>query len=846
MATRAPRSTATATVTMVVEQKLPGGARYTGRLVNNKRDGRGTWTGTTGEAYDGHWCDDSLHGRGRYTWPSGDANDGEWHAGKRDGWGAHRHADGGRFEGLWRDGSWKRGAWHSKNGVDVYDGEWAWNETDEVSDMQGWGVQRRKRQADSGGDVATTTTTTVYEGEWDGHEWHGRGTWVSPDGSGDIYHGMFEHGKRSGIGRMMFGGEGGSYVGEWEDDVFHGRGVRLWANGDRHEGQWVCGREDGEGRKTWARDGKSFDGVWEVGAIRSGTMRWPNGDQFSGSFRGDGVVGEGTATFRSGSGGPTSEVKGTLTENGVFWGCENGISHCMGGGNMLLEIKERKHKKKIQSLKQELQQAKQKLDKQTECFEHVLKHIQHGVWMKSIGHGETQDDVQASEVCVMNKVSVTLEGHNTTFPESICSLCPFDKVVKMEVEKLFGVDENQQVVAFSMIDNPAKEVILSRSLSAMPLSQLAPHFPLGDVPEVKVRMMPVMAIKEEELKFVSPLGTGSYGSVGKFIHTPTGREVAVKTLYDIIASDRNIERFRLEAEIVSGLRHPNILKCVGTSITTGTGKLQIVSELMCCSLRQLLKLCAAKTTQLSIKEVSAISLNVAKGMDSLHRQNFMHRDLSSNNVLFDSNGIPKICDFGVSRAIDLPQQGTTTGTIVPGTPAYMAPQMFTTHYSFEGDIWGFGILVTEMLNGEIVDSPFETLPVQFQSNFMIEQKRLLTPPDVEEVDKLCQEMGSQKSSDSAIASCLGRRNASIDAVIRTAHSPATAPAAADLIVLVVQSCLSILESNRLPFTVISKLLLCVCTTIVAHHTGRTADRVTDDQVNESIKRWLNALHTSSH
>ncbi|KAH3743513.1 hypothetical protein Pelo_15083 [Pelomyxa schiedti] len=115
----ATRATSPATVTMVVEQKLPGGARYTGRLVNNKRDGRGTWTGTTGEAYDGHWCDDSLHGRGRYTWPSGDANDGEWHAGKRDGWGEHRHADGGRFEGLWRDGSWKRGAWHSKNGVGV-------------------------------------------------------------------------------------------------------------------------------------------------------------------------------------------------------------------------------------------------------------------------------------------------------------------------------------------------------------------------------------------------------------------------------------------------------------------------------------------------------------------------------------------------------------------------------------------------------------------------------------------------------------------------------------------------------------------------------------------------------
>ncbi|KAH3714273.1 TKL family protein kinase [Pelomyxa schiedti] len=200
---------------------------------------------------------------------------------------------------------------------------------------------------------------------------------------------------------------------------------------------------------------------------------------------------------------------------------------------------------------------------------------------------------------------------------------------------------------------------------------------------MKVRMTPVLTINESDLKFVSPLGIGSYGTVVKCMHTPSGREVAVKTLHDIISSERNVVSFMLEAEIVSALRHPNIVECIGTS-TTGTGKLQIVSELLCCSLRQLM---AQK--RLSIKEVSAIAFNVAKGMDSLHRQNFMHRDLSSNNVLFDANGVPKICDFGVSQAMD--SQGTTTlmtqgtnRTIGPGTPFYMAPQMSTAHYSIKG------------------------------------------------------------------------------------------------------------------------------------------------------------------
>ncbi|KAH3723352.1 hypothetical protein Pelo_17945 [Pelomyxa schiedti] len=79
----------------------------------------------------------------------------------------------------------------------------------------------------------------VYEGEWDSHKWHSVGTWMSPDGSGDIYHGQFDHGMKCGTGSILFGAGGGSYVGE----VFHGRGVRLWANGDRYDGQWVQGKE---------------------------------------------------------------------------------------------------------------------------------------------------------------------------------------------------------------------------------------------------------------------------------------------------------------------------------------------------------------------------------------------------------------------------------------------------------------------------------------------------------------------------------------------------------------------------------------------------------------------------
>ncbi|KAH3723163.1 TKL family protein kinase [Pelomyxa schiedti] len=483
------------------------------------------------------------------------------------------------------------------------------------------------------------------------------------------------------------------------------------------------------------------------------------------------------------------------------------------------------------------------LHEQTLGFAHILRHIQQGVWVKSVAPswGGPQEEASA---CVMKQVLIILERHNITFPETVCSLCPLDKVVKMGVEKQFGVDENQQVVSFSKQGEISEEAVISGTSSA--LSQLSSLFPFEGIPEIKVRLTSVMTIKQSDLQYVCNLGRGSYGTVDKAIYTPSGREVAVKTMHEIIASNRNIELFMNEADIVSGLRHPNIVKCIGTS-TTRTGQLQIVSELMCCSLGQLLR-----QKRLSIKEVAAIALNVSKGMESLHRQNFMHRDLSSNNILFDSNGTPKICDFGVSRVMY--PQGALTGaatpnknrTMVPGTHVYMAPQMLTENYSIEGDMWGFGILLSEMMSGDIVD-PFDTLPLSAQLSFMNEQKQHLSSPDVEEVNRLCIE-----SSESTIGSCLGRRSASIETVTHLTHS-ADSPlllsdgitgtrsaAAGDLIVLVVQSCLSILERNRLPFSVIAKMLLC-CTAIILQTTETTAVQVTDDQVNECTRQWLSSL-----
>ncbi|KAH3760689.1 hypothetical protein Pelo_7488 [Pelomyxa schiedti] len=277
----------------------PDNGTYTGRLVDGKRDGAGTCTWPDGTTYHGEWRDDNRHGRGLYTWPDGSTYDGEYSNGGRDGWGMHMLADRSRYDGLWRHGNWDRGAWFTKGDTASYCGYWEYNDAAEAHEMQGWGDHLSK-------DI-------VYDGG-----------------------GMFDHSKKSGRGAMLFYYDG-SYVGEWEDDMFHGQGVRLWANGDR--------------------------------------------------------------------------------------------------------------------LKTENQYLKQKLHEQTQCKLHS------GVWVKSVSapspplgrhsQGTQEEEEVKSRSCVMKKVSIKLENHDITFAESVCSVCPLDKVVKIAVEKQFGMDENQQVISFS-------------------------------------------------------------------------------------------------------------------------------------------------------------------------------------------------------------------------------------------------------------------------------------------------------------------------------------------------------------------------------------------------------------
>ena len=185
------------------------------------------------------------------------------------------------------------------------------------------------------------------------------------------------------------------------------------------------------------------------------------------------------------------------------------------------------------------------------------------------------------------------------------------------------------------------------------------------------------------------------GIVYKAEDTKLKREVAIKFLpRQIITSDDERERFKIEAQAAAALNHPNIATI--HAIEEVDDEMFIVMEYI---EGQELKERIAKEP-LPAEEVLDIALQIVQGLERAHEAGIIHRDIKPANIMITKRGELKILDFGLAK-LAMRTKLTMTGTML-GTVSYMSPEQVEEESSdHRSDIWSLGVVMYEMLTGQL-------------------------------------------------------------------------------------------------------------------------------------------------
>lgn len=190
------------------------------------------------------------------------------------------------------------------------------------------------------------------------------------------------------------------------------------------------------------------------------------------------------------------------------------------------------------------------------------------------------------------------------------------------------------------------------------------------------------------------IGNGFGGTVYRSLHIPSGKIVARKILGNRIPSQRLLKSMSAEIETLKSCDSPYILRCYGYIQCSNSKNLSLILEYM--DMGSLDQVMGPARTPLNPVHVSVIAHHILQGITYLHESmNILHRDVKPSNILLNSNGDVKICDFGESIQL----VGSATRSIV-GTTGYMAPERIRGDpYDVKADIWSLGITVIELVTG---------------------------------------------------------------------------------------------------------------------------------------------------
>lgn len=225
-----------------------------------------------------------------------------------------------------------------------------------------------------------------------------------------------------------------------------------------------------------------------------------------------------------------------------------------------------------------------------------------------------------------------------------------------------------------------------------------------------------VVLKAEDFVLERMIGAGGMGKVYLATDCRTGQKVAVKTLRKMHQhNNRAVEQFIQEAEILSTLRHPNIVGVHGLGRFPGGGLFIVMEHVEGTNLQERLR-----RGPLGVRQSLAIFVCVAEAVDHAHQRGFVHADLKPGNVLMDNAGRPVVTDFGFARI--LAAENSSRSLRAGGTAGYMAPEVqhLSQSPTIAADIYGLGALLWAICSGG---------PPEWNENFeTILDKRILIGP----------------------------------------------------------------------------------------------------------------------
>ncbi|KAL2229263.1 receptor protein kinase TMK1 [Sesamum indicum] len=197
------------------------------------------------------------------------------------------------------------------------------------------------------------------------------------------------------------------------------------------------------------------------------------------------------------------------------------------------------------------------------------------------------------------------------------------------------------------------------------------------------------------------LGRGGFGVVYRG-ELDDGTKIAVKRMEAGVISNKALDEFRSEIDVLSKVRHRHLVSLLGYSIA-GNERILAYEYMPQGPLsNHLFHWKKLQLEPLSWKRRLNIALDVARGMEYLHtlaHQSFIHRDLKSSNILLGDDFRAKVSDFGlVKLAPDGSQKSVATR--LAGTFGYLAPEYAVTgKITTKADVFSFGVVLIELLTG---------------------------------------------------------------------------------------------------------------------------------------------------